>query len=134
MFAKESLFEDHLINLLKESRSLIVRQFRPFSGLKLSIDLKSHYNQLEEWRELKIIYYTPNNRNLQNLWKGIGKVEILRRLAETLFEDEPRNIKNILSIPQFDFSKLNEEISSAIIDLVNLEVVSFNEIVSYDEE
>ena len=63
MFANESLFEKTLLEILDKDRKEIVSQFRPFNSLRLTVDIKSDYNNLEEWRELKIIYYKDKSKS-----------------------------------------------------------------------
>ncbi len=103
-FQSEENFQYKVLNILKKTRSAIESPFRPFTFLNLEIDIKCINNDREEWRELKILYYHPSSkRNIQNLWKGIGKVKLMERLSERFRNDQ---VINFLTLSETDFSQL----------------------------
>ena len=107
---------------LKKTRKNIITQYRPFNNLRLTVDIKSQFKGIEEWRELKIIEYKGKGRSLQNLWKGIGKVKIMQRLTNKLGTDSKLDIMNILTIPELDFNSLHNEIKEMVISMVPFEI------------
>ena len=131
MFVKESQFEKTLLEILDKDRKDIVSQFRPFNSLRLTVDIKSNYNNLEEWRELKIIYYKDDSNSIQNLWKGIGKTRLMQKLSEKLLINHKIPISTILTIPNFDFDQFHKDIREAIIELVPIELLNYENILIF---
>jgi len=124
MWNTEKDFQDHLINLLEMSREEIITDFVPFGFVNLSVDIKSLFKNIEEWRELKILYYGQSSRYIQNLWKGIGKVRIMQKLSQIYLTETDFSILNILSLPEKDFEDLPTEIQRIVIELVSVELVN----------
>ncbi len=63
-------FRNHVIELLKTFREDIQEDYKPFSFLPLSADIKALFQQIEGWRELKILNYGTSSV----LFKTYGKV------------------------------------------------------------
>lgn len=121
MYTNESVFEEKVISVLKEDRKNIERQYRPFKELNYSVDLKSIFNNMEEWRELKIIYYKNKSKSIQNLWKGFGKVILMQDLARKLLEEKSYPVDNILTIPEFDFSRIPKSVIDSMTSVILIE-------------
>ncbi len=127
MWLSEKEFQIHLIQLLYDSRLEIEVEYRPFEDLRVSVDIKAinrtdNVDDIEEWRELKIINYKGKGRSIQNLWKGLGKVSMMQDLAEQYFEE--LKINNILSLARDDFHTLSPKIQQIVQKKVSLELVS----------
>lgn len=121
MYTNESVFEEKVISVLKEDRKNIERQYRPFKELNYSVDLISIFNNMEEWRELKIIYYKNKSKSIQNLWKGFGKVILMQDLARKLLEENSYPVDNILTIHEFDFSRIPKSVIDSMTSVILIE-------------
>ncbi|MCY3414318.1 MAG: hypothetical protein INQ03_21915 [Candidatus Heimdallarchaeota archaeon] len=122
MWAKEKDFQSHLVRLLEKTHVDIEEEFFPFDFINLSVDIKATFNEIEEWRELKLIIYQDKGRSIQNLWKGIGKVLIMRKLRKSHLSEQLGD--NILSLPSDDFNSIAQEIQNVITELVKIELVN----------
>ena len=126
MWKLEKDFQSHLITMLSLSRTDIEENYSPFDFINIRLDIKSLYRNVEEWRELKILSYGDKRKDLQNLWKGIGKVFVMEELYQIHLSRE-KKVENILSLPELDFLQLKHEIQYAVLDLVLLELVGKSE-------
>lgn len=121
MYSNEAAFEVDVISVLSSNRENIAKQYQPIKTLKYRVDVKSIFNNIEEWRELKIIYYKDKSKSIQNLWKGFGKVILLQDLASKTLAKPVYPIVNILTIPEFDFNNIPRLVINSIISITFLE-------------
>ena len=101
MYSNEAVFVDEVVKILEKDRVIIEKHYRPFKNFKYSVDIKSIIKDIEEWRELKIIYYKGKLKSIQNLWKGFGKTLLMQDLADKEIESKEFTIKSILTIPEY---------------------------------
>ncbi len=121
MYSTEAVFEEEVIKVLKKDHSDIETQYRPFSDLSYSVDIKSIFKDIEEWRELKIIFYKDKGRSIQNLWKGFGKVILMQDLVNKIIEKKTISVNNILTLPEYDLNKIPEKVINSMVSIINIE-------------
>ena len=68
----EEEFQKHMVKLLKSSRTLIEEEYRPFNFAEFTVDIKSLFNQLEEWRENTRTRITDITKRVQRLESKYG--------------------------------------------------------------